>query len=194
MKGMRTPQVRIIAEFRTQTSLSEGCNVILRHDCLVLAQVGRDTLIDGLPLSSWSLLYTSRAAGRHSLVGFAVRQPCHRDMLITAKCFFSCTQRMYKEVQRALRSLFVRSRVAAAQQQQPEWQLQQQPLGTRSAVRETDLPAALEDGSFDSGDSGGGSDGGRVGSVSGGLAAAESAAQVPCCYEHVPPTRSPSKF
>ena len=31
-------QVRIIAEFRTQTSLSEGCNVILRHDCLVLAQ------------------------------------------------------------------------------------------------------------------------------------------------------------
>lgn len=33
-------QVRIIAEFRTQTSLSEGCNAILRHDCLVLAQVG----------------------------------------------------------------------------------------------------------------------------------------------------------
>ena len=34
-------QVRIIAEFRTQTSLSEGCNVILRHDCLVLAQVSK---------------------------------------------------------------------------------------------------------------------------------------------------------
>lgn len=42
--GMRIPAlrdrlVRIIAEFRTQTSLSEGCNTILRHDCVVLAQV-----------------------------------------------------------------------------------------------------------------------------------------------------------
>jgi hypothetical protein len=37
-------QVRIIAEFRTQTSLSEGCNVILRHDCLVLAQVSDDAV------------------------------------------------------------------------------------------------------------------------------------------------------
>ena len=37
--ALRDRLVRIIAEFRTQTSLSEGCNVILRHDCLVLAQV-----------------------------------------------------------------------------------------------------------------------------------------------------------
>lgn len=32
-------QVRIISEYRTQTSLSEGCNAILRHDCVNLAQV-----------------------------------------------------------------------------------------------------------------------------------------------------------
>ena len=38
---MASAQVRIIAEFRTQTSLSEGCNTILRHDCIVLAQVRR---------------------------------------------------------------------------------------------------------------------------------------------------------
>ena len=42
--GLQIPDLRdrlvhIIADFRTQTSLREGCNNILRHDCLVLAQV-----------------------------------------------------------------------------------------------------------------------------------------------------------
>ena len=42
--GLQIPDLRdrlvhIIADFRTQTSLREGCNNILHHDCLVLAQV-----------------------------------------------------------------------------------------------------------------------------------------------------------
>lgn len=37
--GALGAQVRIISEYRTQTSLSEGCNAILRHDCVNLAQV-----------------------------------------------------------------------------------------------------------------------------------------------------------
>ena len=42
--GLQIPDLRdrlvhIIADFRTQTSLREGCNRILHHDCLVLAQV-----------------------------------------------------------------------------------------------------------------------------------------------------------
>ena len=94
---------------------------------------------------------------------------------------------MYKEVQRALRSFFVRSSTAAAQQpqqqpphhqqqqQQAEWQLQQQPLGLRSAVRDADLPPALADGSFGGG---GGNDGSTAGSITGSLAVAEPDAQV----------------
>lgn len=42
--GLEIPRLRdrlvhIIADFRTQTSLREGCNSILHHDCLHLAQV-----------------------------------------------------------------------------------------------------------------------------------------------------------
>lgn len=37
--NLRDRLVHIIADFRTQTSLREGCNTILHHDCLVLAQV-----------------------------------------------------------------------------------------------------------------------------------------------------------
>lgn len=42
--GLEIPRLRdrlvhIIADFRTQTSLREGCNTILHHDCLSLAQV-----------------------------------------------------------------------------------------------------------------------------------------------------------
>ena len=42
--GLEIPRLRdrlvhIIADFRTQTSLREGCNAILHHDCLHLAQV-----------------------------------------------------------------------------------------------------------------------------------------------------------
>ena len=96
---------------------------------------------------------------------------------------------MYKEVQRALRSFFVRSSTAAAQQQQQqppsqqqqqqaqaEWQLQQQPLGLRSAIRDADLPPSLADGSFGGG--GSGDDGGAAGSTTGSPAAAEPDAQV----------------
>ena len=36
---LRDRLVGIIADFRTQTSLREGCNAILAHDCLTLAQV-----------------------------------------------------------------------------------------------------------------------------------------------------------
>lgn len=44
--GLAIPRLRnrlvgIIADFRTQTSLREGCNAILTHDCLMLAQVSR---------------------------------------------------------------------------------------------------------------------------------------------------------
>lgn len=37
--GLRDRLVRIITDFRTQTSLREGCNTILHHDCILLAQV-----------------------------------------------------------------------------------------------------------------------------------------------------------
>ena len=37
---LRDRLVHIIADFRTQTSLREGCNTILHTDCLLLAQVG----------------------------------------------------------------------------------------------------------------------------------------------------------
>ena len=42
--GLAIPRLRdrlctIIADFRTQQSLREACNVILQHDCLRLAQV-----------------------------------------------------------------------------------------------------------------------------------------------------------
>ncbi len=41
--GLQIPRLRdrlvhIIADFRTQTSLREGCNAILAHDCRHLAQ------------------------------------------------------------------------------------------------------------------------------------------------------------
>jgi hypothetical protein len=36
---LRDRLVRIIADFRTQTSLRQGCAAILEHDCLALAQV-----------------------------------------------------------------------------------------------------------------------------------------------------------
>lgn len=38
---LRDRLVHIIADFRTQTSLREGCNTILHHDCLHLAQARR---------------------------------------------------------------------------------------------------------------------------------------------------------
>ena len=38
---LRDRLVHIIADFRTQTSLREGCNAILHHDCLHLAQARR---------------------------------------------------------------------------------------------------------------------------------------------------------
>jgi hypothetical protein len=43
--GMAIPRLRdrlvnIIADFRTQTQLRQGCNTILCHDCIALAQVG----------------------------------------------------------------------------------------------------------------------------------------------------------
>lgn len=37
--NLRDRLVHIIADFRTQTSLREGCNTILHTDCLLLAQV-----------------------------------------------------------------------------------------------------------------------------------------------------------
>lgn len=46
--NLRDRLVHIIADFRTQTSLREGCNTILNHDCLVLAQV----LLSALPQST----------------------------------------------------------------------------------------------------------------------------------------------
>ena len=39
VEGLRDRLVHIIADFRTQTSLREGCNSILHTDCLLLAQV-----------------------------------------------------------------------------------------------------------------------------------------------------------
>ena len=39
LQGLRDRLVHIIADFRTQTSLREGCNTILHTDCLLLAQV-----------------------------------------------------------------------------------------------------------------------------------------------------------
>lgn len=39
IEGLRDRLVNIIADFRTQTSLREGCNNILHTDCLLLAQV-----------------------------------------------------------------------------------------------------------------------------------------------------------
>ena len=39
IQGLRDRLVHIIADFRTQTSLREGCNNILHTDCLLLAQV-----------------------------------------------------------------------------------------------------------------------------------------------------------
>lgn len=38
VEGLRDRLVHIIADFRTQTSLREGCNTILHTDCLLLAQ------------------------------------------------------------------------------------------------------------------------------------------------------------
>ena len=39
VEGLRDRLVHIIADFRTQTSLRQGCNTILHTDCLLLAQV-----------------------------------------------------------------------------------------------------------------------------------------------------------
>lgn len=39
IQDLRDRLVHIIADFRTQTSLREGCNNILHTDCLLLAQV-----------------------------------------------------------------------------------------------------------------------------------------------------------
>ena len=39
VEGLRDRLVHIIADFRTQTSLREGCKTILHTDCLLLAQV-----------------------------------------------------------------------------------------------------------------------------------------------------------
>ena len=95
-------------------------------------------------------------------------------------------QRMYKEVQRALRSLFIRSRVAGGQA--PEWQMQQTPLGTRSPCREADLPAAVADGGFGGGDTlgSGGGEAGRLSSTGSSLGALQPPAQVmpdrPCLH------------
>ena len=41
IQGLRDRLVHIIADFRTQTSLREGCNNILHTDCLLLAQVSK---------------------------------------------------------------------------------------------------------------------------------------------------------
>lgn len=87
---------------------------------------------------------------------------------------------------------FVLSRVGANQSQQPEWQLQQQPLGARSAVREAELPAALADGSFGGG--GSGSADGRASSVSGQAAAEEPAAQVPIDFARLAAPSKPDLY
>ena len=71
-------------------------------------------------------------------------------------------QRMYKEVQHALRSLFVLA-PGGGGGGTPEWQLQLAPLGQRSAVREAELPAAVA-----GGERGETSDAGGGASVSGG--------------------------
>lgn len=103
------------------------------------------------------------AAWQRTCAGGAVTQYDHRCHLLTQVCH--ALQRMYKEVQRALRSLFVRplgggggSESAAP----PEWLLQHAPLGQRSAVRPVDLPAALSGTAF-GGDGSGSTDGGGGG-------------------------------
>ena len=50
--NLRDRLVHIIADFRTQTSLREGCNTILHTDCLLLAQVRYAAHI-------WFLLHSS---------------------------------------------------------------------------------------------------------------------------------------
>ena len=53
--GRPWAQVRIISEYRTQTSLSEGCNAILRHDCVSLAQVLSCPVEQGRAHRAWTL-------------------------------------------------------------------------------------------------------------------------------------------
>lgn len=43
--GLRDRLVRIITDFRMQTSLRESCNTILHHDCVLLARVRPDPLM-----------------------------------------------------------------------------------------------------------------------------------------------------
>ena len=44
---LRDRIVQIVADFRTQTSLREGCNTILHTDCVLLAQVGDEGIAKG---------------------------------------------------------------------------------------------------------------------------------------------------
>ncbi len=50
---LRDRIVQIVADFRTQTSLREGCNTILHTDCVLLAQVG---IAQESHAASWALL------------------------------------------------------------------------------------------------------------------------------------------
>lgn len=63
--GLKIPRLRdrlvhIIADFRTQTSLREGCNAILAHDCRHLAQAPLgDTLCLAENFSSYEVCIDS---------------------------------------------------------------------------------------------------------------------------------------
>ncbi|KAK9816865.1 hypothetical protein WJX72_006282 [[Myrmecia] bisecta] len=85
ISNLRDRLVHIIMDFRTQTSLREGCNTILHHDCISLAQ------------------------------------------------------RLYREMQRALQTFYIRQPAGAAGAP-GQWMVHDSRGGTRRAVDVTDLP------------------------------------------------------
>ena len=82
---LRDRLVHIIADFRTQTSLREGCNTILHTDCLLLAQVGMTSALTAVRSVTVHLTSNSSKLSKQTNLLLRVTSHCSNQILLEDK-------------------------------------------------------------------------------------------------------------
>ena len=104
---LRDRLVRIIADFRTQASLRQGCAAILEHDCLALAQARAPLRVD------WASCPRAPSTA----------QACRHAAEVLTLSSHARAQRLYAEVRRALHAFYVKPRAGGGSGGSDGWVL-----------------------------------------------------------------------